>query len=62
MDMQLVSLQTALVGEGFPTGLTEEIEFQFCLLFTNILFSQVNFPKIENCSQYSQLLSVTSDL
>ena len=45
MDVQLVSLQTALVGEGFPTGLTEEVEFQFCLLFTNVLFSQVNFPK-----------------
>ena len=46
VDMQLVRLQTALVSEGFPTGLTEEVEFQFCLLFTNILFSQVNFPKI----------------
>ena len=61
MDVQLVRLQTALVGEGFPTGLTEEVEFQFCLLFTNVLFSQVNFPKIVALS-YCLTLSVRSDL
>ena len=48
MNVKLVSLQTALISEGFTTNVTEEIQLHLGLLFRYILLSQMNFPVIES--------------